>query len=411
MKEEKGKQNDRRRKAKGKEKAPATEVTAVRAHMWPQLPNYEIIDCGSDLLWEADDDSLQNSDIVSCPLACAQKISTYPKGPDGKLHGDPIADTFWIQFYENLSTVCVADGCNWGDRPKQAAQGAAIALRDYIAARVEKRALRDTHEIAHILLRGFNTADNSIMAGKNEFWEAGTTTLLGTIIFPMGRKLRNAVDENGEADEDCDTDWEGPSRFGIVCCSVGDCKLFIYSHQTKKAMDITLGNRTAVCDTKDPGGRLGPYKEGGLPDLRNLCLYFAHAEPGDLILVVSDGVHDNLDPQLLGMMPTDLGYDFDGWTEEYISPKEAEEIKTEYRNKLLSKIINKGDITPKSITKRIISHCRKTTQSSREFMEENPFLAQPVDYKQFPGKMDHTTCVCFVVDHWDSNTFKNGNKK
>jgi len=37
---------------------------------------------------------------------------------------------------------------------------------------------------------------------------------------------------------------------------------------------------------------------GGDADLRNLGLYMAPCEEGSLIIVVSDGVHDNLDPEV-----------------------------------------------------------------------------------------------------------------
>ena len=36
-----------------------------------------------------------------------------------------------------------------------------------------------------------------------------------------------------------------------------------------------------------------------LPDLRNLSLYYHEFEEGDLLLLMSDGVHDNLDPEVL----------------------------------------------------------------------------------------------------------------
>ena len=49
-----------------------------------------------------------------------------------------------------------------------------------------------------------------------------------------------------------------------------------------------------VMDARDPGGRLGPYMEGGGPDLRNLRLYFLRCCQGDIITVVSDGIHDNM---------------------------------------------------------------------------------------------------------------------
>jgi hypothetical protein len=55
-------------------------------------------------------------------------------------------------------------------------------------------------------------------------------------------------------------------------------------------------------DPSDPGGRIGPanYDRPTEPDLRNLVLLYFPMEPGDAIACVSDGVHDNFDPVLLG---------------------------------------------------------------------------------------------------------------
>ena len=50
---------------------------------------------------------------------------------------------------------------------------------------------------------------------------------------------------------------------------------------------------------RDPGGRLGPYigPKGG-PDLRNLGLFMTLCEQDSLVFILSDGVHDNLDPEV-----------------------------------------------------------------------------------------------------------------
>lgn len=42
------------------------------------------------------------------------------------------------------------------------------------------------------------------------------------------------------------------------------------------------------------GGRIGPYLEGGTPDLRNIDLYFTMCDEGDFIIILSDGVHGKL---------------------------------------------------------------------------------------------------------------------
>ena len=57
---------------------------------------------------------------------------------------------------------------------------------------------------------------------------------------------------------------------------------------------LFIGNRKGN-DAKDPGGRIGPYIDpNGDPDLRNLILYTYPCDEGDIFIIVSDGVHDNL---------------------------------------------------------------------------------------------------------------------
>jgi hypothetical protein len=48
---------------------------------------------------------------------------------------------------------------------------------------------------------------------------------------------------------------------------------FIWSPKTKQAIDVTARNRGGI-DARDPGGRLGPFLEGGAPDTRNLKVLF-----------------------------------------------------------------------------------------------------------------------------------------
>jgi serine/threonine protein phosphatase PrpC len=62
---------------------------------------------------------------------------------------------------------------------------------------------------------------------------------------------------------------------------------------------LTKGNRKNVYDARDSGGRLGPYVGEGAPDLRNITANYTICEEDDIILLVSDGVHDNLDPQVI----------------------------------------------------------------------------------------------------------------
>src|SRR5690554_4793031 len=103
-------------------------------------------------------------------------------------------------------------------------------------------------------------------------------------------------------------DQSNHDTWAFVFVSIGDCKAFHWSSASHKLVDVTAGNRTSLIDVRYPGsyllllirlgGRLGPHTEVGEPDLRNLGLYCCPYAEGDLLLLVSDGIHDNFDPQL-----------------------------------------------------------------------------------------------------------------
>jgi len=206
--------------------------------------------------------------------------------------------------------------------------------------------------------------------------------------------------------------------------------------------DITEGNRQNLTDARDPGGRLGPYIEAD-PDLRNLHLYYHLAEPDDIIFLLSDGIHDNLDPQQLGIAPPETkSMVAASWEEaEKLDSETVEAFKNNFRKKWLEdtfanqlllqdkvatnspassnsndslspssdSLSNNNTTTATNNTRKkrkldvttvidvLLKHCVNITKTSREFMEQNSKAKLPPDFKQYPGKLDHATCVCLSV--------------
>jgi hypothetical protein len=88
---------------------------------------------------------------------------------------------------------------------------------------------------------------------------------------------------------------------------------------------------------------------------------------------------------------------------------EAEQYKLNYTKKLLEDLLgtkkdntnnnNKLPRSPSMFTRKLIRHCINITRSSREFMENHPDKKLPPDYKRYPGKLDHSTCVAFKVGY------------
>eukprot|EP01125_Pyxidicula_operculata_P011412 TRINITY_DN3738_c2_g1_i3.p1 TRINITY_DN3738_c2_g1~~TRINITY_DN3738_c2_g1_i3.p1 ORF type:complete len:1577 (+),score=500.93 TRINITY_DN3738_c2_g1_i3:781-5511(+) len=477
-------------------------------------------------------------------------ISTYPfipkPLPDGTFEitderlGNPICDQFILERYHNRTLFAIADGCNWGVKPRNAAKAAVKTFIEFNRRYIFDSSTDTTQHIMKSFLRSFAAVQTKILEGFEEnWWDCGTTTLLGGAIVET---------------EDPDRPW------AFISLNVGDCKAYRIriksnpppppsppsstsstssTNQYKRTelpitvegvnsditnpeylidiVDLTSGSRTGVgaLDARDCGGRLGAYKQKN-PDLRNLMGFHHFLQEGDFVMLCSDGVYDNLDPQSLGIPPSDIGIsEFSDWevveTDDNLDVKvleKVEDAKSGFMMKLLSKLVyealteNKSTLTsstnatintespssssspssttsstspmstntdtqplhlnvkltsanssptksprtteteetsssqqpstntttisttssssststlrsssqnipspllntscnePSCIVTRILEHCKHITQSTRDYMENNPTGAQPTDHKLFPGKVDHTTCVVFKV--------------
>jgi hypothetical protein len=187
-------------------------------------------------------------------------------------------------------------------------------------------------------------------------------------------------------------------------------QLFLYSAATGKVEDLTSKNREEVEDAKDPGGRIGPYLGEGDPDLRNLAFGASEVADGDILIAVSDGVHDNLDPPTLGMVPSSLG--FEGKVEHADwkdLPKEAAATaRTHHMCTKIAGIVSElPRANPALIAKALVRHCQEVTEKSRDWMEQNPdgVLASH-SYAEFPGKMDHCSCIAIRIGKPNSGDHK-----
>jgi len=299
--------------------------------------------------------------------------TTYPSTEGG---WSLICDRYCAEIYKNWAVICLADGCNWGPRPKTAAWKASNAFVDFV--RSQKNQFTGTREVGYLLFKAFAKAHKAICEGvtQQELWDVGTTTLIGGVLLPL---VQSEDDEH--------------QRYIFICSSVGDCKAMVYNHITNKASEITLGNRGGI-DATDPGGRLGPYVGAGDPDLRNLHLYFIECQEGETLMLMSDGVHDNLDAYALGKSPTELGLNVDDWKKA--PERESSVIKSKFMCDMANELL-KTTKNPAEVAHILIKHSISVTEASRDFMINNPTKKLPVDYVNYPGKMDHSTCVCIRV--------------
>lgn len=162
----------------------------------------------------------------------------------------------------------------------------------------------------------------------------------------------------------------------------------------------------------------------GAPDLRNLFIHLCPCDEGDLLILLSDGIHDNFDPVTRGMSPSDIGLPDDAWSA--VSDSLLLQKKSQYLKQRAEEIIN---ALPKSPTLGVpaaqdvafggcfcllpplarqsnethrypafVEEARNTCIKSIAYMEASGEQL-PEDLKEYPGKMDHATCLCLHVGY------------
>jgi len=336
-------------------------------------------------------------------LVMAKSVSAYPQkvlqgttNSDGSpillevREGDPICDQYALLAFENRVMVAVADGCNWGEEPRLAAEKASYIFIDYL--KKHQKDISDLRDTVPLILRAFMAAHNTIIDGysMDNIYQAGTTTMIAGMCFELL------------------SPYQGFSH-AFVFVSLGDCKAYHLRMRSGDITDLTDDNRNNILDAKDPGGRIGPHLEGGQPDLRNLSVFWVPCDAEDILFLTTDGVHDNLDPQHLGKLPSELNLTIpnDSWSS--LDPQkdpgtyeQARKAKSAFIKSFINNLIGVENPvtqvnrpTPALLTERLITHCLSTTESSRSFMEKNYGKKLPPDFKQYPGKMDHVTCCAF----------------
>ncbi|XP_041378867.1 uncharacterized protein LOC121391241 [Gigantopelta aegis] len=139
--------------------------------------------------------------------------------------------------------------------------------------------------------------------------------------------------------------------------SVGDSPICVYCPHTQQVIEATIG-----CHPEDgdrnvhiSGGALGPAI-GSLPDLDNLTLAYMPVHPDDIVLLMSDGISDNLSPR-------------------YVQSFESNDPR------------HSQSSNPENCIEQGIDIKRKS--------KGDPEFAAFV--KQMPGKLDHATIVTYKV--------------
>ena len=330
-------------------------------------------------------------------FASGKVTSTYPtdKERNARLN-DPIADHCGLAAWGNRMLGVIADGCGRGFRAQQAAARAVDTFISDFVDMGSKPLPQNLRELAIYMIHSLGHVHENIIAGTQVVWDAGTTTLLAAFLVEV---------EPSALTNHC--------KWCLVCVNVGDGKAFIWNRTNKSAREVT--NKLSPFDLRDPGGRLGPYIYQGAPDLRDLSFSHAFCSEEEFVILCTDGVYDNFDPELSGLSPKDVPTFLGNSTAsnaiadirpeqfkakwEQLDANTSAELRAACRVRTLEQIIDGGDpaLSARSIMRSIVNHSIRQTRSAREYLEQNTTQRLPTDYTQYPGALDHLTCLAFQI--------------
>lgn len=336
--------------------------------------------------------------------------------------------------------MAVADGVNWGIKPRLAARCAVHGVVEHLNVSLfgDANRPRSVQDVFHCILRSFHSAQKLIIQ------HGGTTTTLcvGVIV-----ELQEPKNGNG--------------RWGLCVVSVGDTLCFVWRGEVQMVYEVTSAMHLGQDrNPRDCGGCLG-CNLGDQPDLSNLLCCFVPLADDDIVFIVSDGISDNSDPVILKealsegqpISPTSAPTESklpggeDGGHQQHKAAGAAgggangaslPVINAEQRQGLtLMKITNilknklkaakVVSLDAQDVRDAIINHVIEATEAKREYLErcwvelERPGLsvedrrsnerkiAQHI--KTMPGKLDHATIVAYKVGQFPKKSSQQGRMK
>jgi len=334
--------------------------------------------------------------------------------------GQPNADSFYAEGFSRFLLFGVADGIGWGIPSRRAAQAALLGFSTNVKAEISRRIQKtiewDTVQIAEICKNSLNMAH--IFVNGNS--EAKTTFVGGAIVelsshSSLSASLPITVPSHsykGSSSDD-ETDMVVPKKqYAFVGVSVGDSLIYRYSSRREQVNELTVSDRTF--GVRDAGGSLG----GSEADLRNFGCHFCLLDEGDFIIAVSDGIHDNLDPEILKVPPSqlDIVAENDEWSNVPDVKKNIAKrhFKEQQLQSIITKYLNVQPITAQTMVSQIIQFVWDATEEHRSAYQRGSELQRDWDkldpvkreeehqqiqesLKNPAGKFDHVTCLSLKV--------------
>lgn len=294
------------------------------------------------------------------------------------LVGDPVADVFGIITRRNSAILALADGVNWGVKPKLAAACAVYAALDHLNSNITS--VCNSHAAFDLLWNSFLKGHELIME-KN----ATMTTLSAAFVCEL----------------------VGTNRWGLFVLSLGDSPVFVYSPSSKQLVEVTIGcHPQNGRDMSDCGGALGPGN-GCDPDFGNLTFAYTIVSPGDYVFITSDGIADNFHPGVIKPCVSSTGR----------KPKLShvpDQVLANMKEEIFRLESAIPHFTAQELCASLMNYAVCMTEEKRRLREDiisaelgfrelpftNPDLCHKLD--TCAGKLDHASIVAYQVGHHDT---------
>lgn len=290
-------------------------------------------------------------------------FSTYPCINEKKI-GKPIADTHAIDVFENFIIVSIADGCGMGTLPSIASKTSCQKFRDFLS--VELNGKKTIKQVIDTMMKALAYVQTELIAGAEDIHSVGLTTFLGCVIL----KIKN------------------DDKYAIVYVNIGDCRGVIMRPKSNMCWELVSGYQPRV-DVTNACGRLGPTDIDS-PDLANFSCGVNVCVTGDNLVLMTDGIYDNFDPNVLGKTPQDYGINKMQWDETIPEHRKK-------RNEVLFSHLRELYTEPSAVklTEKVYDYVVSRTSGARQQKIDNQIGKYGFDI--VPGKMDHSTFVSLVL--------------
>lgn len=304
---------------------------------------------------------------------------------------------FGILARENNCTMAVADGVSWGKKARLAARCAVRAAMEHVSnnlAQIQEEP--NSHTVLQLLLDSVSVKAHELIMN----YQATLTTLSVAVI--------------------CETEKAG--EWGLFVASVGDSPVYVFCPHNQQVVEATVGCHQQDGDRnmKMAGGSLGPAV-GSHPDLSNLTVAYMPCYPGDIVLIVSDGISDNFSSKVMGAASEERlrrtgntlcpnGSCSGRGSKQQLKPccesvVHLSETLSSHQEEL------QRHLSAQTVSARLINCALEVTQAKRDLRSdcleqgidlrrraaEDPEFAARV--KQALGKLDHATVVAYQVGH------------